>query len=149
MMIAVIWIAIGVTLTIALVSFVLAYIVFTEGTDNSIHLNRLENTISRLPSNEYLRNRFDELKDMQQNVNLILNQLQMKIVPDADGKKEIVDIAHFAVRVLIDAERDTWVYVTNTDQEPILFTDRYQAEQFAQPFRIKGKENNVEVVLYK
>jgi hypothetical protein len=143
-------IAIGILTFLLVLCYILIYAARTSQEYHHTRLKQLEDITYKLPSNEYMKNRFDEMKQTRADVTLILNKLKTHVIVDPKTNKRVLaDSLPYAVRVLIDPVTDTWIYVTNTDQEPILFTDRTEADQFAQPFRIKGKENNVEVVLYK
>ena len=50
--------------------------------------------------------------------------------------------------------KDDWIYVTKPDGnmfevKPVLFNSRQEAEEFAQTWRIAGKEAFVKVVRYR
>lgn len=58
----------------------------------------------------------------------------------------------YAIKVMLS--KDDWIYVTKPDGnmfevKPVLFNSRQEAEEFAQTWRIAGKEAFVKVVRYR
>ena len=62
-------------------------------------------------------------------------------------------MSKYAIMVLIDAEQDDWLYVTESDADtwmprPVLFDSIEEAFEHAAVWYIEGKEENVSIVEY-
>jgi hypothetical protein len=62
-------------------------------------------------------------------------------------------VTKWAVMVCLDKEEDDWIYITEQtehcwDLKPMLFESIERAFEYADTWRLPGKEHNVQVVSY-